>query len=158
MASLLAALSARPSCAARPALSSRGHGECRGLAAPMARLRKKCRRQVPQVQPRHPAFPARWLERLLRVLPGAPGFLATVACATRERHRKRDTSVGVSGPRDLTVRINVVRRHGDHAATSTRPPHPASTSVTTAKRPSYRDGTDAYNHNFRKNETEIFFH
>jgi hypothetical protein len=31
-----------------------------------------------------PAFPARWLERLLRVLPGAPGFLATVACATRE--------------------------------------------------------------------------
>jgi hypothetical protein len=27
-----------------------------------------------------------------------------------KRHSKRDTSVGVSGPRDLTVRINVVRR------------------------------------------------
>jgi hypothetical protein len=29
-----------------------------------------------------------------------------------KRHSKLDTSVGVSGPRDLTVRINVVRRHG----------------------------------------------
>src|SRR5579872_3340561 len=74
-----------------------------------------------------PAFPARWPYGLLRVLPGAPGFLATVACATRERRRKRNTSVGVSGPRDLTVRINAVRRRGmNHAATPTRPPHPAS--------------------------------
>jgi len=96
-----------------------------------------------------PAFPARWLERLLRVLPGAPGFLATVACATRERRRKRDTSVGVSGPRDLTVRIVLfVRAIMDHAATSTRPPHPASTSVTTAKRPSDRDGMVTRNHDF----------
>jgi hypothetical protein len=45
----------------------------------------------------------------------------------------------------------------NHAATSTRPPHPASTSVTTAKRPSYRDGTGLCIHNFRKNEIEIFF-
>ncbi|MGC2775494.1 MAG: hypothetical protein WA418_07625, partial [Bradyrhizobium sp.] len=61
----------------------------------------------------HPAFPAQWLERLLRVLPGAPGFLATVARTTRERRRRRNTSIGVSGPRDLTVRIDVVRRHGE---------------------------------------------
>jgi hypothetical protein len=33
---------------------------------------------------KHPAFPAQWFSRLLRVLPGAPGFLATVACATLE--------------------------------------------------------------------------
>jgi hypothetical protein len=52
------------------------------------------------------------MERLLHVLPGAPGFLATITCVTRERQRKLDTSVGVSGPRDLTVRINVVRRRG----------------------------------------------
>jgi hypothetical protein len=52
-----------------------------------------------------PAFPAQWLERLLRVLPGAPGFLATVTCATRERRRKLGISVGMPGPRDLTVRI-----------------------------------------------------
>src|SRR4051812_34834043 len=29
-----------------------------------------------------PAFPARWFSRLLRVLPGAPGLLATVICAS----------------------------------------------------------------------------
>jgi hypothetical protein len=59
-----------------------------------------------------PAFPTRWMERLLRVLPGAPGFLATVTCATRKRRRKLGISVGMPGPRDLTVRINVVRRRG----------------------------------------------
>ena len=53
---------------------------------------------------------------------------------------QRGISVGMPGPRDLTVRIDVVRRHGNHAATSTRPPHPASTSVTTAKRPSNETG------------------
>jgi hypothetical protein len=40
----------------------------------------------------------------------------------------------------LTVRIDAVRRRDNHAATSTRPPHPASTSVTTAKRPSCEAG------------------
>jgi len=48
------------------------------LAAPMARLLKKCRRQEPQVQPRSPGPPCAMVLRLLRVLPGAPGFLATV--------------------------------------------------------------------------------
>ena len=63
---------------------------------------------------KHPAFPAQWLERLLRVLPGAPGFLATVIGTAHCEHQHRlDTSVGVSGPRDLTVHINVVRRHGE---------------------------------------------
>ncbi|WP_175361090.1 hypothetical protein [Bradyrhizobium sp. STM 3843] len=57
----------------------------------------------------------------------------------------------------MTVRIAAVRRReATHAATSTRPPHPASTFVTTAKRPSYRDGTALYNHDFGKKETEIF--
>ena len=55
------------------------------------------------------------------------------------------------------MRISVVRRRGNsHAATSTRPPHPASTFVTTAKRPSYRDGTGREKHNFRKIETGKF--
>jgi hypothetical protein len=31
--------------------------------------------------------------------------LATVTCATRERRRKLGISVGMPGPRDLTVRI-----------------------------------------------------
>src|SRR3954465_4760954 len=56
-----------------------------------------------------PAFPAQWFSRLLRALPGAPGFLVTVVSVTRERHRQLDTGIGVSGPRDLTVRAGVVR-------------------------------------------------
>ncbi len=35
----------------------RGHREGRELAAPMARLQKKSRRQSPQVRPRHPGLP-----------------------------------------------------------------------------------------------------
>jgi len=66
--------------------------------------------------------------------------LATVISAMREHRHRFDTSVGVSGPRDLTVRIDAVRRRDNHAATSKRPPHPASTSVTTAKRPSCEAG------------------
>jgi hypothetical protein len=66
--------------------------------------------------------------------------LATVISAMREHRHRFDTSVGVSGPRDLTVRIDAVRRRDKHAATSTRPPHPASTFVTTAKRPSCEAG------------------
>jgi hypothetical protein len=65
------------------------------------------------------------MERLLRVLPGAPGFLATVIGAMRKHRRQCDTSVGVSGPRDLTVRIVLFVRARTHAAASTRPPHPA---------------------------------
>jgi len=59
-----------------------------------------------------PAFPARWFERLLRVLPGAPGLLATVIRMMRKHHREFSISVGMPGPRDLTVRIGVVRRRG----------------------------------------------
>jgi hypothetical protein len=36
--------------------------------------------------------------------------LATVTSAMREHRRQFDTSVGVSGPRDLAVRIDAVRR------------------------------------------------
>jgi hypothetical protein len=36
--------------------------------------------------------------------------LATVTSAMREHRRQFDTSVGVSGRRDLTVRIDAVRR------------------------------------------------
>jgi hypothetical protein len=66
--------------------------------------------------------------------------LATVISAMREHRHRFDTSVGVSGPRDLTVHIDAVRRRDNHAASSTRPPHPASTSVTIAKRPSCEAG------------------
>jgi hypothetical protein len=53
---------------------------------------------------------------------------------------KLDTNVGVSGPHDFAVRQGIVRPHTfmcRHRRVH-RIPHP--TSVTTAKRPSYRDG------------------
>ena len=52
--------------------------------------------------------------RLLRARPGAPGLLATVACAPS---RRLDTSVGVSGPHDfarprkIAVRYRRIRVH-----------------------------------------------
>src|SRR5947209_4880483 len=70
------------------------------LAAPMARLQQKSRRQSPQVQPEQPAFPARRFYAYIVISsvhrafwppspPGsAPGQL--------------DTSVGVPGPHDFT--------------------------------------------------------
>jgi hypothetical protein len=48
---------------------------------------------------------------------------------------KLDASVGASGPHDFTVRLSAVRQRHRHVH---RIPHP--TFVTTAKRPSYRDG------------------
>jgi hypothetical protein len=65
------------------------------------------------------------LERLLRVLPGAPGFLATV-CDNALTRVAQGISIGMPGPRDLTVRIVLfVGAGNNHAATPTRPPHPA---------------------------------
>ena len=41
----------------------------------------------------------------LRALPGEPGFLATIPGAMRKHRRQVDTSVGVSGPHDFSVRL-----------------------------------------------------
>jgi hypothetical protein len=64
--------------------------------------------------------------RLIRDLPGAPGFLATIAHDAFAS--ARDTSVGVSGPHDFAVRPDCAR-----PAPPLRPSQPTST---------YRD--DAY--------------
>ncbi|MGY3449566.1 hypothetical protein ACVILH_001908 [Bradyrhizobium sp. USDA 4353] len=48
---VLAAKLARGLPSVRPSQIGRGRRECRVRASPMARLQKKCRRQVPQVQP-----------------------------------------------------------------------------------------------------------
>jgi len=61
--------------------------------------------------------------RLLRALPGAPGVLATVTRATPKHQHECDTSVGVSGPRGLTVRGGIVRRHAQR--TLQRHPRPS---------------------------------
>ncbi len=83
-----------------PSQACRGRGECRALAAPMARLRKKCRRQEPQVQPRHPGIPRAMVFTLIRSLPGAR--LVGHHAATMLAHCAVDTSFGVSGRCDFT--------------------------------------------------------
>ncbi|MDU6725548.1 MAG: hypothetical protein E6471_02265, partial [Bradyrhizobium sp.] len=60
-------------------------------------------------------------------LPGAPGLLATMIRAAHQHRRERDTSVGVSRPRDLTActvpfvhaRSSTLR----HDAATASPPH-----------------------------------
>nr|WP_244423023.1 hypothetical protein [Bradyrhizobium sp. ORS 278] len=67
-------------------------------------------------------------------------LLATVACAARERRHRRDTSFGVPGPRDLTVRASLFVGAKDHAATTHAHRIPLPTSMTTAIRPLRRNG------------------
>jgi len=59
-----------------------GAGSAGCYSAPAAsRANVRSTRVVePQVCRNIPALPARWVDDLLRVLPGEPGFLATVAC------------------------------------------------------------------------------
>ncbi len=130
----------RPSCSDRPPLRRRGHGECRALAAPMARLQKKSRRQSPQVQPRTPGIPRAMVLTAASRSPRCAGLsghrIAQRACAPCAGHQRRDartTRLDRAHRRRSSARLS-------HAATSTRPPHPASTFVTTAKRPSCETG------------------
>jgi len=80
------------------------------------------------------AFPAQWLERLLRALPGEAGFFATVAA--RIVFTQLDSSVAETGPHGLTVRARAAR-----LATQRVHRIPRQRIVTIAKRPSCgRDG------------------
>jgi hypothetical protein len=56
---------------------------------------------------------------LYRALPGAPGFLATVA--HENYSRELDTSVGVSGPHDFAVRKQALSSEALLASTASRP-------------------------------------
>ena len=80
----------------------RGHRECRCSIAPAAlRAMKKARKQVTTGTPKTSGIPCAMVLRLIRDLPGVPGFLATVA---RELVHELDPSVGRSGPHDFAVR------------------------------------------------------
>ena len=67
------------------------------------------RTRVSQVTPESPGIPHAMVYGLLRALPGAPGFLATVAREKLASH-ELDTSVGVPGPHAFSVRIRAVRQ------------------------------------------------
>jgi hypothetical protein len=81
-----------------------------------------------------PAFPAQWFYGLSRALLGVRALIATVM---REIVHALDPSVGESGPHAFAVR----RPHHSSADAAFVHRIPHSTSVTTAKRPSYRGGT-----------------
>jgi len=120
-----------------------GAGKAGSSPPPWPACRKECRRQVPQVQPRHPGLPCAMVLTAASLSPRCAGLLATVARVTRERQRKRNTSIGVSGPRDLTVRAGSFVGAIDHAAIRHAHRIPLPTSVTTAIRPLRRNGTGA---------------
>ena len=81
--------------------SSRGgRRECRVQAAPMARLQQKSRRQSPQVQPEHPAFPARWFT----------AYTCSPRCAGLFCHRRlanvsSQDLISASGDQDHTISL-----------------------------------------------------
>ena len=118
---------------------SRGHGECRALAAPMARLRKKVQAAGTTSSAetsRH--SPRDGFNGCFAFSPVRRAFWPPCAMmlAHQRGYQRRDIR---------TTRLDRAHRCCssawiNHAATSTRPPHPASTSVTTAKRPSCETG------------------
>jgi len=77
----------------------------------------------PQVQPIS-GLPCAMVLRLIRALLGAPGFLATVSHNALTRVML-DTSVGVSGPHDFTVRHRI-SHPAQKRLTRQRPSHSLS--------------------------------
>src|SRR5665213_307378 len=65
--------------------------------------------------------------RCVNAIAGAPGFLATIACASS---RRLDTSVGVPEPHVLSARLSAVR-----TTALPRPPHPTPRFVTLRNAP-----------------------
>jgi hypothetical protein len=88
----------------------RGRRECRALDAPAAwRAEKQAAPvvHVTTVTPETPSIPRTMVYSLLRALSGEPGFFATVISGIASTDL--DTSVGVSGPHDFTVRLGYLR-------------------------------------------------
>ena len=129
--------------------------EGREPAAPMARLRRQKQAAGTTGSAGNiPTLPARWFSRLLRVLPGAPGFLVTVRDSTLIARRRGGIGFGMPGPRDLAVRRDAFVHMlldmlcPDHAARRRRPPHPHLHVRDDRDTPSRRGGMGLHNHVF----------
>jgi hypothetical protein len=119
-----------------PALTTEGAGNAGRWMRPQPRVQNKKSTRASHHghtgNARH--SPRNGFNGVLRALPGESGLFVTVACGNE--FRKLDAGVEASGPHDFAVRL--LRRS---SAAPKRPPHPAPTSVTIAKRPSEgRDG------------------
>src|ERR1700761_4531229 len=107
----------------------RGRRECRAPDAPESRACRGSGRVHTrnQVTPESPGIP-RAMVYGLYVLSPVIGLLTP---SLAKKLRPLVARVEASGPHDFAIRVSVVRQK-----TPSRPPHPAPTSVTIAKRPS----------------------
>ncbi len=107
-----------PELCIRSALETNGGcREGRALAAPVARLQKKSRRQSPQVWPGTPGLPCATVGTAYTWSPWCAGLVGHHPWRNAFALRHVDTSVGVSGPHDFAVRNEpFVRAARGHAA------------------------------------------
>jgi hypothetical protein len=101
----------RPSacCQFTPSSIDEGAGKAGCRPHPWSACNKNARGRTTGTS-RTSGLPCATVLRLIRALPGAPGFLATMT-RMMLTHQHEDTSVGVSGPHDFAVRDCVARRH-----------------------------------------------
>ncbi|WP_316233470.1 hypothetical protein [Bradyrhizobium sp. SZCCHNPS2010] len=111
------------------------------LAAPMARLQQRKQAAVTTGQPKQSGIPCAMVLRLYVVSPGT-GSIVPVAGPTPQRHHRLDLSTGRPGPHDFTSASMLFVGASKSRCNPTRPPHPASRIVTTARTPlsSRQDG------------------
>jgi hypothetical protein len=122
----------------------RGRRECRVSSSPVVRA-KNARGSRHRFHRFQPAFPAQWFTAYF-VLSPVTGLFCHRCLRT---HRKRDASVGASGPHDFAVHEDFAR-----LAKPTSPPHPCPTSVTIAIRPSCGHGMASYADDLRLKASE----
>ena len=140
----------------------RKHREGAGKAGcPPHPVRKKSTGKEPQVKAESSGLPCAMVLRFIRALPGdRPGTGLVCPRRAQAAHRASrvlGASVGAPGPHDFTVRKRLGRRAQRLRPKLSRPSHPASRFVTTAKRPSCRSGPGEISHISEKRKMRIFF-
>ncbi len=119
----------------------RGRREDRAPAGAHGPRAEKKHAAEPQAQPRIPGLPcAMVLTAYSELSPGTGLFCPRHPQGARCALQELSASVGAPGPHGLAVREAIVRPHSKECCDPSRPPLPASTSVTIAKRPSARGG------------------
>jgi hypothetical protein len=108
----------RPSLAGRSPSKPRGRRECRALASPMAAC-NKARGSHHRFSRTSRHSPRNGFTAYSALSPVLRAFWPPLPARRSKRHSKRDTSVGVSGPRGLTVRHSVSRLRASAPDTAT---------------------------------------
>ncbi len=134
-----------------------GRREGRALAAPVARLRKECRRQVPQVWPNTPGPPCATVGTAYTWSPWCTGLVGHHA---RRRACARRRGTPASGCQDRTISPCATNRSSARHEATLRFLAPIASHlprlVTVATRPSGGSRTGRDIHDFGKNEIKIF--